>query len=169
MANTDTPRGFYNVKCRGGGSPSIGAYVGSTVAIYPGDALQWSSGKVIPLVDAQVDVCGVAVTYHDGTDGGTVYMYDNLDDCTFEVQTDDASFTTGLAQTNVGVAYDVKVTTGDTVRFTSKHEMMNSSDDAQIQVIEIVNAPDNDTDAIYAKCRVKFVKTTHAAAHAAIA
>ena len=175
MANTDTPRGFINPVTDHGGSPQITWVAGTTTKCYPGDALQYSngateSGQVIPLVDAQTDIVGVCAGYHSGTDLAKMPVYSDLKNMTFEVQTDDATFTVGtLTILDIGQAYDVKVTTGDTTRLTSKHELMSSTDDAQFLITELIDRPDNDSALVDAKVRGRFVKITNIPASQAVA
>ncbi len=166
MANTDRPRGFYAPRTDSGGPLVTNSYVGGTTKCYIGDALKMASGKILPITDADTDIIGICAEYHDGTDDATVLVWDDLNGTTWEVQAEESSYTAGtMTQADVGTEVDISVTTGDTDRLTSKHEIMSSTDDAQVRIVDtLTNNVDNDISLVNCKVRVKFVKFAHAAA-----
>jgi hypothetical protein len=122
MANVDFPMGFKAVQTKTGVSPRITKYkTDGSAIIYPGDAVKKDgSGRVLTITAASDNPMGVAATYAAATAGDDVYVYDDLTNTIFEVQVDDATLTD---DTSTGNFFDITVTTGDTTRLISKHEL----------------------------------------------
>jgi hypothetical protein len=154
VANTDAPRGLTNPQTTHGGSPRITAYKNTAAAIYPGDLVKKDgSGRVLSITDDADNPIGVAASYVSATGGQTVYVYDDLQNTTFEVQVDDNSITDDTA---IGNFFNVTINTGDTTRFTSKHELDgDETDEATLVLVEMVNRPDNDDSLTNNKVRVR--------------
>jgi hypothetical protein len=172
MANPDTPRGFYNPQVLTGGPLIAGTYIGGTTKAYPGDAMKMDSGKVLPVTASDADIIGICAEYHNGTDGANVLIFDDLDNTTWEVQAEASSYTAGqMTQADVGTEVDIAVTTGDTVRLISQHEIEATTTQASVRILSIYangagestySQGSNDSALVNCKVRVRFVKFAHA-------
>lgn len=155
MANTDFPRGFYSARSETGGAPRVGKYKNTAAAVYIGDVVKKDGSGRILTITAVTDVpFGVAKNYRDATGGEFVYVYDDLENTTFEVQVDDNSITD---DTDVGNFFDVAaIVTGDTTRLTSKLELDgNASVRDTLTLYSMITRPDNDDALANNKVRVK--------------
>jgi hypothetical protein len=113
----DEPRGFWPY----GRVLSIHQYVGGATAIYPGDLTAMNSGgKVTVAAAGGTQLVGVAASYKSAT-GTTVLVYDDPDQ-QFLVQ-DDASGSTVIVQSMVGLNFDILATAGNATTIKSRHEL----------------------------------------------
>ncbi len=165
MANTDAPRGFYNPVVETDSSLTTNRYVGGSTKAYIGDAMKMASGKVLPVTANDSDIIGICAGYHDGTDDAEVLIWDDLANTTWEVQAEASSYTAGtMAQDDVGTEVDIAVTTGDTDRLTSNHEIEATTSQKSIRILDILtDLPGNDSALVNGKVRIRFVKFSHAA------
>jgi hypothetical protein len=116
MANSDKPRGFRPAE-RALRETRYSA--GGTV--YPGDIVKMSSSGVIVAGTAGAAAIGVAVNY--ATSGQDVMVWDDPQQ-KFVAQADDG---TTLAQTAVGLNYNIVATGGSTTFKQSRMELDSSS------------------------------------------
>lgn len=117
MANKDQPQGLVPF----GKVLSSKVYeAGSTV--YPGDIVKMANDGQVDTCAAGAGVaCGVALSY--ATVGNAVLVADSPDQ-KFIVQADDGTVS---AQTNIGLNYDITVSTADTLYRMSRIELDASS------------------------------------------
>lgn len=137
----DEPRGL--IPC--GRILSTHEYLATaTAAIYPGDAVKMSpSGKVLAASAASTQLVGVAASYKKST-GTTVLVYDDPDQQYF-IQ-DDATGSTVLTTTHIGLNFDLLATAGNGTLLKSQHELARggaagtaTTDTAQLRLLGIVS------------------------------
>jgi len=158
MANTDQAYGFRFAYTTHGGPPRITKHLTTGTAIYQGDAVQISSGRVLPVTDG-VAPMGIAQNYCAATADLDVYVMD-LSNTVFTVQADGSDLS---ASTIVGGFYDIMVATGNTTTLKSLHELDSSDSTADnLEVIGLVETPDNAWGE-FAKVYVRFHVDTNAA------
>ena len=117
MANSDKPRGFRPY----GDIIRVVPYTAGA-AVYPGDAVHLENdGKVDPAVASEA-LLGVAASYA-AADGDEVLVWDSPDQ-KFIVQSDNG---TTLAQTAVGLNYNIVDTAGDSTYKQSRQELDSDS------------------------------------------
>lgn len=117
MANSDKPKGF-----RPYGDVIRAVPYTAGAAIYPGDAVHLEDdGKVDPATASEA-LLGVAANYASA-DGQEVMVWDSPDQ-KFIVQGDDG---TTLAQTAVGLNYNIVATAGNSAYKMSRMELDSSS------------------------------------------
>lgn len=137
MANLDQPQGF-----RPKGEPKrMNAYVAAG-AIYPGEAVKLSSGKVTQAAGGAEALCGVAQSYA-AADGDEVMVYDDPEQL-FLVQADGADIN---AQADIGLNYPVVATAGDATYRVARQELDSSEGaadaDKPLLLLAIEKRPDN--------------------------
>jgi hypothetical protein len=124
MANVDFPMGYKPVMSLTGGPPVImpgDRYSDGSAAIYPGDPLKKDgSGRYLTVTAATDSPVSVAANYIAASDTTTVLQMYGITNTIFEVQSDDATL---ADDTQIGNFFDMTITTGDTTRLTSKHEL----------------------------------------------
>ena len=141
MANADKPFGFRFAYTLHGGPPAIHTYLNTAAIIYPGDPVYLDGAGRVAFCTHDLAPMGVAMNYVSATADQTVYVYDDLVNTIFTVQTDNAE---PSANTKIGLFYDVLATTGDTVTHQSKHEMDGDATDTDtLELIGLVDRPDN--------------------------
>ncbi|MHC4891585.1 MAG: hypothetical protein ACYTEO_19195 [Planctomycetota bacterium] len=157
MANTDWPAGFRVGYTKHGGPAAVHRWESDGSAIiYPGDLVKKDgSGKILTLTATNDNPIGVAATYAAATASAEVFVYDDLANTIFIVQSDDATLADDTANGNY---FDVVITTGDTTTLRSKHELNgDASTSDTLELIDIVGRPDNAWGAnvdVYVKVRV---------------
>lgn len=147
MANVDRPKGFRPYERVLRETPyTAGA------AIYPGDAVHLEDdGKVDPATASEA-VIGVAATYASG-DGVEVIVWDDPEQ-KFVVQADDG---TTLAQTAVGLNYNLVATAGNSTYKQSRMELdSNTGATSSILPLKLLGVSREVNTAIgeFAKCVV---------------
>ena len=141
MANADKPCGFKFGYTLHGGPPAIHKYTNTAVAIYPGDHVYLSAGRVETVISTEGGM-GVAMNYVSATSGQDVWVMDDLQNTIFIVQCDEDDVT---ATTQIGDFYDVLATTGNTTTLKSLQELnTDASGEDQLELIGLVDRPDND-------------------------
>jgi hypothetical protein len=124
MANVDFPMGFKPVMSLTGGPPVImpgDRFSDGTAAIYPNDPIKKDgSGRYLTITAAGDNPVAVAGNYIAASDTTTVLQMYSLRETIFEVQCDDATL---ADDTQIGNFFDITITTGDTTRLISKHEL----------------------------------------------
>lgn len=117
MANANRPKGLRPFERALRETPYVAG-----AAIYPGDAVHLEAdGKVDP-ASASEALVGVAATYA-AADGDEVLVWDDPQQ-KFVVQADDG---TTLAQTNIGLNYDIVATAANTTYKQSRMELDSDS------------------------------------------
>lgn len=117
MANTDRPKGLrpYERAIRETPYTAGGA-------IYPGDAVHMEADGKVDAATASEALVGVAATYA-AADGDEVIVWDDPQQ-KFVVQADDG---TTLAQTNIGLNYNIVATAGNATYKQSRMELDSDS------------------------------------------
>lgn len=116
MANTNRPKGFRPYERAIRETPYT---AGGTV--YPGDAVHMEADGLVDAAVASEALVGVAATY--ATSGNEVLVWDDPQQ-KFVVQADDG---TTLAQTAIGLNYNIVATTGNTKYKQSRQELDSDS------------------------------------------
>lgn len=116
MANTDRPNGFRPVGRVRDAKPYV---AGGT--IYPGDAVKMDNAGKVVVASASEALIGVSAEYAVADE--QVLVWDDPDQ-QFSVQADNG---TTLAQTDVGLNYDIVATAGSTLYKRSRMELDSSS------------------------------------------
>lgn len=116
MANTNRPKGFRPYERAIRETPYT---AGGTV--YPGDAVHLEADGKVDAAAASEALLGVAATY--ATDGQEVIVWDDPQQ-KFVVQADDG---TTLAQTDIGLNYNIVATSGNTTYKQSRMELDSDS------------------------------------------
>lgn len=144
MANKDWPRGFQFGYTKHGGPPQLTRYyTDGAAAIYIGDLVDMTNGRIAS-VTATTDLpVGVAASYTGSTDETTeVFVYDDLQNTVFIAQAD----TTQIAGTSlVNTGKDLLATAGTTDSEISNMEIdVSASCVGYIWILDKVNRVDND-------------------------
>ena len=186
MANADTPMGFKARRHAFGGLIRANAYKvisGYSTALYNGDAVILSSGKVNIAADNSATILGIfagcSFTDSNGTNipfspywpasqvtkgavDATVFVYDDPG-IIFEVQTDTG--TDYVDATHKGGSYDIELDhTGSTMTGQSGMEIdLGDTGSTQFLVLGLINRPDN-AAGTNAKLEVKIRKALLASA-----
>lgn len=118
MANSNRPNGMrpYEVALRE--RPYV---AGATV--YPGDAVKVQSDGTVVAASASDALAGAAASY--GTSGSTISVWDDPNQL-FVIQAD-SDGSVSVAQSDVGLNYDIVATAGDTTYKQSRMELDASS------------------------------------------
>lgn len=154
MANQDRPHGFsiYGPLLR---SQKFAVDVGETTGIFIGDIVMMENdGCIAPASAASVTKLGASLVYHAGTLASTgpadeVLVASNTNQL-FEAQDNGA---TTPAQTDLGNLVDHVAGSGSTTTLLSAHELdlgTLTSTAAGFQLLDFVDRPDNEQDAVNA-------------------
>jgi len=122
MANTNFPMGFVPVRYINGKDLSTEDIDvdASNNAIYINDLLERRTDGYVHVAQAtSVSLMGVAAEYKAANTGGTIKYYP-LEGLLMKAQVNGA---VGVPQSDFDLAFDIVVTTGDTVTKYSKHEI----------------------------------------------
>ena len=189
MANADRPNGFKFAKSMTGASPATlvrryeaGDRSSDTTNnhgdIYPGDPVKLSSGKVLPANSGDT-ILGVCVGVGTASEHGDTGMFNpdnlskrhlNYDDdgyvwvipaegALFEAQTDsDLDLAPG---SQADFSTDANESHGSRTTSLSSAEIVTSSNN-DVEVVQDVTDPENDTSIANARHLVQFISTQHA-------
>lgn len=146
MANADRPKGLRPQERAIRETPYVAAGT-----VYPGDAVKMDDTGRIVVAAASNALIGVAAAY--ATSGNEVVVWDSPEQ-KFVVQADDG---TTLAQTGVGLNYNIVATAGSSSYRMSRHEL-DSSSGATDSILPLrllgVNREVGETIGEFAKCVV---------------
>ena len=147
MANADKPQGF-----RPYGDVKRASPYTTNAICYPGDALTMSNAGTVGPWSSGLKVIGVAANY--AASAAEVMVWDDPDQ-KFVVQADDG---TTLAQTNVGLNYDIVSTAGDSTYRQSRMELDASTGATDstlpLRLLGVQNPP-GEAIGEFAKCVVE--------------
>lgn len=117
MANANRPKGLRPVERASRETPYTAGG-----AVYPGDAVKMNDAGKVVAASASDALIGVAASYASA-DGAEVMVWDDPEQ-KFVVQADDG---TTLAQTGVGLNYDIVATAANSTYKMSRMELDSSS------------------------------------------
>ena len=143
MANADKPKGFQFAYTKHGGPPLVTRYYTAGTAIYKGDVLKLSNGRVAPVTAVTDAPMGVAAAYNGSTDETSeVFVYDDLQNTVFQAQADTSQIA-GTSLVNTGK--DITITAGSSLSDLSQQEVdVSASCVGYVWILDKVGRPDND-------------------------
>jgi len=166
MANADKPRGFRFGYTKHGGPPLITHTTHgdlSTTAIYEGDPVYISAGKLVAATDGTDVPYGVAAAYSNAS-AGSIPVYNDLRNTVFVAQVDDATVL-GASLCGPNIYYDMLYTAGTTASEQSTKEIDgDASDHDSVLIIDKVSRPDNAWGAnvdVYCQIRLDVLEYVH--------